>query len=412
MRKHFTHPTGRTFATAALVALAVALVALTLGASGAQAASSEEQVDAAPSQFALQVVALINQERVSRGLAPLGTDVRLFNASEGHTAWMIAHNTFSHRGEGGSTPADRALAAGYRYTALGESLARGHTSPEMVVRGRTCDRYCITSCDSSRRCDGWKQSPAHWRILMGSHYRDIGAAYMRGYSSRPHWWTVMVGNSNSPAVPLGSSPPPPTATDVRPTATQRVPTATSVRPTATTWRPTATRVPTRTPRPKPTATRVPKPTATTASGTGSISGCVQYDDSGPLSGVTIKVDGRFAGRTGPDGCFVVSGVASGRRKVEAHTDGALNSRKTIQVGIGVRSNLGSTRLVGGDAYVDNKIDLLDLLTVAAARGKCVGRSGYSLALDVDHDGCVGDSDFNIVWGRVGRSGPTGWTLNP
>ena len=68
------------------------------------------------------------------------------------------------------------LDAGYRYTALGEVLARGQRSPDEVVRGRPCDNRCSTSCDASRRCDGWKQSPGHWRILTSARYRDAGVA--------------------------------------------------------------------------------------------------------------------------------------------------------------------------------------------------------------------------------------------
>lgn len=416
-----TARTARLTSIAALSVIAVVVAALAARPSAALAAPAAD-TQAAPSSFALQVIAIINEERTDRGLPALGTDVRLFNASEDHTEWMITHNTFSHRGAGGSTPAERALAAGYRYSALGEALARGHTSPEMVVRGRSCDRYCITSCDSNRRCDGWKQSPAHWRILMGSSYRDIGSAYMRGYSSRPHWWTVMVGNSYDPPMPLGSGSTPATPTDVPPTSTDSPPTHTPKPPTVTPTplppsptsdEPTATRLPTRTPRPSATATRVPPATATSApTGFGTVSGCVVYDAYGPMANVDIRVDGATRASTGSDGCFTVHGVPAGRRNVEARLDGALSSRSAAEIVAGRTANLGTTRLLGGDAVPDDAVDLLDLLTVAAARGRCEGRSGYSRPLDVDLDGCIGDSDFNIVWGRVGRSGPTHWTLNP
>jgi hypothetical protein len=131
-----------------------------------------------------------------------------------------------------------------------------------------------------------------------------------------------------------------------------------------------------------------------------------------LANITIRVDGAARASTGADGCFLVHGVPAGRRTVEARVDGALSSRAGVEIATGRTANLGTTRLLGGDAVPDDAIDLLDLLTVAAARGRCEGRSGYSRPLDVDLDGCIGDSDFNIVWGRVGRGGPTSWTLNP
>ncbi|MFN2114649.1 MAG: CAP domain-containing protein [Anaerolineae bacterium] len=410
----------------AAVALAIGITALaTPRASapvlaaplGAAHARPAEAPNAAPSAFALEAIQLVNDERAARGLPQLGYDARLFAAAEDHTAWMVAANTFSHRGEGGSTPADRALAAGYRYSALGESLARGHTSPQQVVYGRTCDRYCITACDSSYHCDGWRQSPAHWNILMGSHYRDIGAAYLRGYSSRPHWWTMMVGNSYDPPVPLGSAPPTATPSDPsptpRPSATPRDPTATRTptnTPRASATR-TPTRVPTRTPR--PSSTPVPSPTKTPAAvGYGSVTGRVLYGSDGPVAGAAIRVDGAVRAHTGSDGRFAVSGVLAGTRTVEARLDGALYSRARVSVVAARTSALGDTRLVPGDAYPSNEIDLLDLLVVASARGKCVGRSGYSITLDVDRDGCIDDDDFTLVYGSVGRKGPTAWTTSP
>ncbi len=221
-------------------------------------------LDAEVNAFELQAIALVNEERAALGRSALAPDLRLFEADEAHATWMAATGNFQHLGEGGSSPGSRAQAAGYPYSVLGETLAVGQETPEEVIRGRPCDQFCGTICDASSRCDGFKQSPSHWTILMGTAYRDIGAAYVLGTGNRLHWWALTVGNSSSPTVPLDGTP---VATMTR-TATRtatRAPTSTVTRTptrTATPLPPPTTRTPTRTATPSRTPTRTTTPTAT------------------------------------------------------------------------------------------------------------------------------------------------------
>jgi len=46
---------------------------------------------------------------------PLAMNLYLVDAAQGHTEWMIATDTFSHTGSGGSSPGDRMAAAGYQF---------------------------------------------------------------------------------------------------------------------------------------------------------------------------------------------------------------------------------------------------------------------------------------------------------
>src|ERR1700759_265966 len=58
--------------------------------------------------------------------APLAFNPSLISAAQQHSAWMLANNTFSHTGAGGSSPGDRMTAAGYTFTgswAWGENIA-------------------------------------------------------------------------------------------------------------------------------------------------------------------------------------------------------------------------------------------------------------------------------------------------
>ena len=74
-------------------------------------------------QFLLE---LINAERAKVGAQPLAFDGDLNEASELHRQWMIATDTFSHTGSGGSSFTTRITNAGYQFTGAwtaGENIA-------------------------------------------------------------------------------------------------------------------------------------------------------------------------------------------------------------------------------------------------------------------------------------------------
>lgn len=70
-----------------------------------------------------QLVALVNDERVAAGLAPLELDPRLVPVARAHATEMFRLRTFSHVSTVTGTPFDRLSAAGIRYTRAGENLA-------------------------------------------------------------------------------------------------------------------------------------------------------------------------------------------------------------------------------------------------------------------------------------------------
>jgi hypothetical protein len=133
---------------------------------------------------------------------------------------------------------------------------------------------------------------------------------------------------------------------------------------------------------------------------------------GPRAGVSITVDGVAVATTDAAGRFVANALPSGRRTVEARLDGALASRSLAELLPGVTRDIGTTALVAGDVHVTQTVDLLDLLMVAAAVGRCEGTAAYGALLDLDSDGCVDDDDYLLVMANLGRSGPTAWTRNP
>ncbi len=263
-----------------LARLALAAASLLL------AVASVGRAHAQPS-YELQVFSLVNQEREALGRQALLTDVRLFRAAEDHAEWMALNDTFSHCGANGnqcipsgSTAGERAVNAGYTPTAWGEALAAGQSSPEQVVLGRPCDGYCSTQCLAGR-CDGWKQSPGHWTILMGSTYRDIGIGYYEDTSAGDpyrHWWgaTLAINTSDPTQVvtltPTGTvqttsaATPTPTCTVTSTSTPPPTATCTATSTSTSTRTPTCTATGTSTPPPTPTATRTatstPLPTET------------------------------------------------------------------------------------------------------------------------------------------------------
>ena len=69
-----------------------------------------------------EVVLLVNQERASRGIAPLVMDDRLLAAAQGHALDMATHDFVSHTGSDGSSAGERIAAAGYS-DGWGENVA-------------------------------------------------------------------------------------------------------------------------------------------------------------------------------------------------------------------------------------------------------------------------------------------------
>jgi uncharacterized protein YkwD len=130
-------------------------------------------------------VCLINVTRTARGLPPLRQRPRLDFAAQGHASEMVARREFSHTGADGS-PGARLDHVGFRWSALGEDISTGFTTPLQAVWG-------------------WLASPDHCRILLAPTYRDIGVGVegrpVRGWANRPGTWTADF------ALPRGSGSP-------------------------------------------------------------------------------------------------------------------------------------------------------------------------------------------------------------
>lgn len=153
---------------------------------------SMPSADATPSTFEQLMIELINRARADpvaeagrfgiglddgrvgpplgdAGRQPLAPNAALLAAARGHAAWMIAADVFSHTGEDGSTPTQRAAAAGYA-APVGENIAFQGTTATLEI---TADLV-------RAQHEGLFRSPGHRENMLFAAYREIGAGQATG----------------------------------------------------------------------------------------------------------------------------------------------------------------------------------------------------------------------------------------
>lgn len=115
----------------------------------------------------------------SRGV--LASNEFLNNASIAHSQWMLAADTFSHTGSGGSAPWDRASTAGYVYTTIGENIA---------FSGTTASSFSLSAAILGHH-EGLFRSAGHRVNLVNDSFREIGIARETGiYTSNGTNWNA------------------------------------------------------------------------------------------------------------------------------------------------------------------------------------------------------------------------------
>lgn len=117
--------------------------------------------------IAREVLQLVNEARSKArrcggksfaATEPVKLSMTLNQAAMKHAQDMAKNSHFEHQGTDGSTPAQRATAAGYRWRHVAENIAAGAPDAASVVTG-------------------WLNSPGHCVNIMGPQYREMGIAY-------------------------------------------------------------------------------------------------------------------------------------------------------------------------------------------------------------------------------------------
>lgn len=170
------------------ITVGAALLGLALGAPEAPAAAgcSNPAPSVAPPQAVAQAVRCeINKQRRRHGRVPLRFDARLTAAAAAQASALVQQRFFAHDDPDGTSPADRAKAAGYtkgaRRWVVGEALAWGSADrrlPAGTVRAL------------------FKSAP-HRRTLLMRSTRDIGIAAVagnpRGFEGASATYAIEVG---------------------------------------------------------------------------------------------------------------------------------------------------------------------------------------------------------------------------
>jgi uncharacterized protein YkwD len=166
---------------AGVLALAVSLTAgcdsssvqSVLGLGSARAICDELDGSSA---LASDVIALVNQERVLRGMNPVTLNSRLSTEAADYACTMIEDDFFGHEHpETGDSFVDRHAVSDFRCFPAGENLATGHTSAEMVV-------------------EDWMNSDDHRKIILNDVYEEMGLGLRRDSTDgRIFWVQFFVG---------------------------------------------------------------------------------------------------------------------------------------------------------------------------------------------------------------------------
>ncbi len=117
----------------------------------------------------MEVITRTNAERAQAGCAALRFDSRLAAAARAHSADMVDRHYFEHNSPDGTTPDERAAAAGYADLG-GENIAYGQRSAAEVM-------------------NDWMNSPDHRRNILDCEYTTVGV----GLDSRGMYWTQDFG---------------------------------------------------------------------------------------------------------------------------------------------------------------------------------------------------------------------------
>jgi uncharacterized protein YkwD len=144
-------------AVGAFLALPAAAALACVGAQSSPNTVSDHDYDRA-------VECLVNEQRAAAGLRAVRHDARLARAAVRFSTAMVRQGFFAHISPQGSTPGDRARAAGYSGGAPGETIGWGVgalATPAAIVQG-------------------WLESPPHRAIVLGAGFRRIGLGVAPG----------------------------------------------------------------------------------------------------------------------------------------------------------------------------------------------------------------------------------------
>ncbi|MCR8632939.1 CAP domain-containing protein [Paenibacillus radicis (ex Xue et al. 2023)] len=113
------------------------------------------------SDYASQVVTLVNQERAKAGVKALISDSSLSSMALAKAKDMYNNHYFDHTSPTYGSPFDMMKSYGIKYSYAGENIAMGQRTPQEVM-------------------NSWMNSPGHRQNILSPNYTKIGVAYYNG----------------------------------------------------------------------------------------------------------------------------------------------------------------------------------------------------------------------------------------
>jgi len=138
-----------------------------------------------PAVAAQQALMLVNKARavprrcgseLFAAAAPLILNAQLTLAAQRHSDEMARLRYLEHVGKDRSTPASRIAGAGYTWTRVGENIAAGEGSVDLVI-------------------SDWLGSPHHCANIMDSRFMEMGIAFASNKADQEYgvYWTQTFG---------------------------------------------------------------------------------------------------------------------------------------------------------------------------------------------------------------------------
>ena len=122
-------------------------------------------------------VAELNAYRAAYGLGLVSLNDKLTKASEVHARDLAKHGMAAHEGSDGSTHGERVKRQNYNYQTVGENVATGQKSWDIVFQA-------------------WKDSPGHNKNLLAEGVEDFGIALVyEPTTTYTTYWTMLVGTA-------------------------------------------------------------------------------------------------------------------------------------------------------------------------------------------------------------------------
>lgn len=133
---------------------------------GAQARSSDPDIDSALQFFHVSGTALAQQWAALVAVPPLAWSERLYNSAAGHTQVMIDSDSQTHQAPGEPDLGQRATNAGYNYSTMGENV---YAFAEGVLHG-----HAGFAIDWGNDANGIQDPPGHRDNMMSASFREVG----------------------------------------------------------------------------------------------------------------------------------------------------------------------------------------------------------------------------------------------